>query len=193
MKYSVIIADPAWGFNDALKSMKDNVKRSAQSQYVTMSLADIKAMPVSSVVEPSGTILALWVPSTMLPDGLDVMTAWGFTFKTTVCWVKQSANKKLGFGMGRLFRGTHEIALIGTIGKVLKSLQNKSQRSAFLAQNEGHSCKPENLHVSLELMFPDAHKLELFSRRPREGWTCLGNAIDGKDITCAVNELAITP
>ena len=171
--------------------MKSDTKRSATSQYRTMTPGSIAALPVQSIVDLAGCLLALWVPSTMLQDGLNVVRAWGFDFKTTLCWVKQSPSGALGFGMGHLFRGAHEIALIGTSGKnVYKSLQNRSQRSAFFAPNDGHSRKPDNLHVSLELMFPDAVRAELFCRRPRVGWTCLGDAIDGKDITTAITELA---
>ncbi len=81
----------------------------------------------------------------------------------------------LAFGMGRLFRQTHEICLIGTKGKkVYKNLKNKSQRSVSFALNEGHSIKPKYLQDSLDLMFPDANKLEMFARRDRDGWTCVG-------------------
>ena len=104
-------------------------------------------------------------------------------------------NDILGFGMGRLFRASHEICLIGINNTgIYKSLQNKSQRSVCLATNEGHSIKPEALHDSLELMFgKDANKIELFARRPKTGWTCLGNEIDGRDIRDAINDIVDEP
>jgi N6-adenosine-specific RNA methylase IME4 len=91
--------------------------------------------------------------------------------------------------MGRLFRQTHEICLIGTRGKIYKQLANKSQRSVGFAENLRHSAKPEDLQDSLEIMFPKARKLELFARRIRPDWTCLGNEIDGKDIRDALAAL----
>jgi N6-adenosine-specific RNA methylase IME4 len=96
----------------------------------------------------------------------------------------------LGFGMGRLFRQSHEICLIGiNNNKIYRSLENKSQRSVCMAPNEGHSIKPEALHDSLELMFPNAEKIELFARREKAGWTTLGNEIDGRDIRDAIEDL----
>lgn len=100
-------------------------------------------------------------------------------------------DKILAFYMGRLFRQTHEICLIGTnSNKVYKELMNKSQRSVSLAPNLKHSAKPEDLQDSLSLMFPKATKLEMFARRERNGWTCLGNEVcDGEDITESLKKL----
>ena len=93
-------------------------------------------------------------------------------------------NDILAFGMGRLFRQTHEICLIGTNNnKIYKILENKSQRSVSFGENLKHSAKPEHLQDSLEIMFPSAKKIELFARRLRPGWECLGNEVcNGEDI-----------
>lgn len=190
-KFNVIVADPPWAFNDMLQKMKKPTKRSAVSQYQVMSAADVAKIDVPSIVDPAGCLLALWVPSTLLPAGLEVMQAWGFTFKTTVCWVKRSALGKLGFGMGHLFRASHEIALIGTVGSVVKTVQDHSQRSVFLAPNAGHSTKPDCLHKSLELMFPNANRLEMFARRTQPGWTCIGDGVTGVDINVSIQQLTL--
>jgi N6-adenosine-specific RNA methylase IME4 len=98
----------------------------------------------------------------------------------------------LGFGLGRLFRQSHEICLIGINDTgIYKSLKNKSQRSVCFSQNKGHSIKPDELHESLEKMFPYSvnERCELFARRKRDGWITIGNEIDGKDIRTAINEL----
>lgn len=200
MKYQVICADPPWGFGDKLKKMKRKVKRSADSQYKTMTIDQISTMPVKDVVDPEGCLLALWVPSSMLEDGLKVMHAWGFSLRQTYVWVKlkkdhskeSDPNNSTRVGMGRLFRQSHEIALIGIHGKsVYKNLKNKAQRSVGFDLNEGHSIKPETLHNRLDLMFPSANKLELFARRIRPNWTCLGDGIDGKDITTAILDTSL--
>lgn len=199
-KFSVIVADPAWAFNDNLKKMKRPVKRAAAAQYNVMTAAQIAAIPVADVADPLGCMLALWVPSSFLDHGLQVMKAWGFSLRQTWVWVKlkkdhakeQDPNNSTRVGMGRLFRQSHEIALIGVSGKsVYPLLQDRSQRSVGFDINVGHSIKPETLQDRLDLMFPSANKIELFARRTRPGWTCLGNAIDGKDITQVVQELAL--
>lgn len=197
-----IVSDPPWDFDDQLKKMKSKVKRSAKSQYDTMLLDEICSIDVRKLADPKGCVLILWVPSSLLIDGVTVAHAWGFKIKQTYVWAKvkkkdkkrvsEDLNDELAFGMGRLFRQTHEIALVCTSGKsVYPLLQNKSQRSVSCAENKGHSTKPENLQDSLDLMFPNANKVEMFARRVREGWTCLGNEIDGKDIRDAVQDLLV--
>lgn len=237
MKFDVIVADCPWPFADKLK-MSD-VKRSAQANYDVMTISDIQQLAVPEVCNPAGAVLCLWVPSSLLREGLDTMKAWGFHHKQTYIWVKTKKNiveetkKKvrkgavsamklirdlsdrdvkdsirdfaivladkvrkldmkntLAFGMGRLFRQTHEICLVGTSkNAIYKQLQNKSRRSVCFAENLRHSAKPEALQDSLEIMFPQTNRLELFARRVRPGWTCLGNEIDGSDIRDALDAL----
>jgi len=97
--------------------------------------------------------------------------------KQTICDEidKFDLNDVLNFYMGRTFRNTHEIAIIATKGKVTKLVKNKSQRSVFLGGIAKHSEKPEDLQNKLDLIFPQANKLELFARRARNGWLCVGN------------------
>ena len=226
--FEIIVADPPWTFSDRLK-MSD-VARGAAANYDLMSNSDIVQLPVKNFISPNGTVLALWVPSSLLQVGLDTLNAWGFSHKQTYVWVKTkkqplkdlvkvvkpsapvstnlfgitsyikhvasilksaTINSALAFGMGRLFRQTHEICLIGTSGnQVYKNLSNKSQRSVSFGENLRHSAKPEHLQDSLELMFPKAQKLELFARRHRPGWTCLGNEIcNGEDIRISLSKL----
>ena len=199
MKCQVIVADPPWGFSDGLKKMKRKVRRSAASQYKTMTPAQVAALPVPQIVDTAGCVLALLVTGRMLEHGLIVMHAWGFNLKHIFVWFKlkkgyaleKDWNRSTRVGMGRLFRQSHEIALICTHGKgVYKNLKNKGQRSVAFALNLGHSTKPDDLHRRLELMFPTVDRAELFARRVLPGWNCLGDAIDGKDIAIAIQDLA---
>lgn len=225
MKFDIIVADCPYSFSDPL-NMSD-VKRGASSQYNTMSIKQICDMKVKDIAAPDGALLALWVPSSLLQSGLDIMKSWGFEHKQTYIWVKtkkdifldfkkwvkkhilkhpqvvydkfaydrainsvlQSFNKvelkdTLSFGMGRLFRQSHELCLIGINSKgIYKKLKNKSQRSVSFCQNYKHSKKPDDLQKSLELMFPGSKKIELFARRKLNGWVCLGNEVcNGEDI-----------
>lgn len=208
MIFDVIVSDPPWSFSDRLQKMKAKTKRSAQSQYSVMTVDSIAALDVRSIANPERCVLALWVPSVLLVHGLKVMSAWGFSFKQTFVWVKTKKdvnkhvkktlakdknvdmNDLMAFGMGRLFRQSHEIALIGTMGKVYSHLDSKSERSVVFDINAGHSKKPEGLQDRLELMFPDSNKLELFARRQRQNWITLGDAVTGKDISESIHELA---
>lgn len=173
MKFSVITADPPWSFNDKLTM--SSTKRGAAANYSLLSLADIVALPVSRVAKDD-SVLALWVPSSMLSDGLSVMGAWGFKQKTIWTWVKTSKSGGLAFGMGRTFRGCSEHALIGTRGK--PKCLNRSQRNVSLDLQLAHSQKPETLQDRLELMYA-GDRLELFARRARSGWVTVGNEAPG--------------
>lgn len=216
-KFQILVADPAWGnFKDKLKM--SSVPRSADANYPTMSTLEIQQLPISSLADPDGALLALWVPSCLLQDGLDVMKMWGFKHKQTYIWVKVKKNlfsmltdyvkslldekksykdfdisKILLFGMGRLYRQSHEICLIGiNNNKIYKRISNKSQRSVSFGENLGHSTKPEHLQDSLDLMFPDSsiNKIELFARRKRKGWLCLGNEVcNNEDIRYSINNI----
>jgi N6-adenosine-specific RNA methylase IME4 len=208
-KFSIIVSDPPWLFADQLTM--SNVKRGASSNYSTMTNSEIAQLPVKDICNPDGALLALWVPSSILEDGLLVMKAYGFTLKQSWIWVKtkkdpfKNLKKKLkksnqidwdqidwndflSFGLGRLGRNMHEVVLIGTRGKIYKNLKNKSQRTVFFAPAQTkHSQKPEILQDKLELMFPgeSVKKLEMFGRRSRPGWRVIGNeALDtmGQDI-----------
>jgi N6-adenosine-specific RNA methylase IME4 len=208
MKYNVIVSDPPWPATDELKMSA--VKRGASSQYSVLDIQAIKDLKVSEITADDA-VLALWVPSWLLQEGLDTMKAWGFRQTQTHIWVKSKINplatlrKKLTpifkdpalkaitkqkilkeledfdltnvlqFFMGRLFRQTHEICLIGVKGKIYSKLKNKSQRSVHFDTNKKHSAKPETLQDMLELMFPNCTYLEMFARRSRTGWTTVGN------------------
>lgn len=199
-KFNVIISDPPWAFGDKLKKMRAKTRRSADSQYSTLTCSEIQDIDVPAIVD-DWAVLALWVPSILLFDGLAVMKAWGFQYKQIFVWTKtkkgkqkkgvqiENPNELLAFGMGRLFRQCHEIALVGTKGKVYSHLENKSQRSVTLAPNMGHSIKPDSLHERLELMFPDAKKLEMFGRRLKEGWTVIGDGTCNEDINVSIDRL----
>lgn len=230
-KFRIIVADPPWIFQDSLKM--SNVKRGAEANYDVMTMKDIRELPIKRFISPQGSLLALWVPGSLLQDGMDTMKAWGFQQKQIYVWVKTKKNESishdmrksitklaskvrkgvkkksdgkpitmryfdfevgpdlLGFGMGRLFRQTHEICLIGTSNnQIYSKLKNKSQRSVSLASNLKHSAKPEHLQDSLDIMFPKGKKLELFARRHRPGWMCLGNEIcNGEDIRVSLSKL----
>lgn len=232
-KFNIVVSDNPWAFSDHL-TMSDT-KRGSASNYGEMSNQDLINLDIKSIVDPDWCVLALWVPSSLLQIGLDVMKSWGFEQKQSYIWVKTkkepfaeqfkdiykhfkslndvwswtisgtivkraldslSLSNTLAFGMGRLTRACHEICLIGINNlNVYKHLANKSQRSVSFAPNLKHSAKPEHLQDSLELMFPDSpdntvNKIELFARRVRPGWTCIGNEIvQGEDIRDSLKNL----
>jgi N6-adenosine-specific RNA methylase IME4 len=202
-KFQVIVADNPWSFSDSLKMTE--VKRGADANYDTLSLQDIKDLPINQIADPNGCILASWTPSSMLKEGIEVLEAWGFALKQSFIWVKNKKepfkksnqvmdmNNMLAFGMGRIFRGCHEVCLIGINNTAIyKQIQDRSQRSVCFAENKGHSIKPEILQDRLEKMLPgnNIKRIEIFARRPREKWTTLGNQVgDREDIRVSLGKL----
>lgn len=197
MKFRVIVADPCWQFSD--KISMSSVPRGAAANYPTLTSKTIQELNVQSLAAKD-SVLALWCPSSLLPEGLQTVSNWGFDFKQTWIWVKtkhkpkqsDNLNDSLAFGLGRMFRQTHEIALIGTRGKIYDKLINKSQRSVFIHPATKHSVKPEGLQDMLDIMFPRVQKLEMFARRQRDKWICIGNEAPmslGEDIRDSINRL----
>jgi N6-adenosine-specific RNA methylase IME4 len=168
-KYRVIVADCPWQFSDKL-TMSD-VKRGGASHYDTMTTAALCSIPVETWCDDD-SVLALWFPAALINDAIMVTDAWKFKVKQIYTWVKTTKNNKLAFGMGSYFRGCSEYALLATRGK--PKVVSKSERNVSLSISLGHSKKPEQFQDSLEKMFPEGPYLELFARRTRPGWTCVG-------------------
>ena len=84
-KYKTIYADPPWQFQNRTGKVSPEHKR--LNRYNTMTLDEIKQLPVDDVADEKSH-LYLWVPNALLPEGLEVMKAWGFEYKTNIIWEK---------------------------------------------------------------------------------------------------------
>lgn len=180
----VLVADPAWAFEDRLAMSA--VKRGAEAQYQgTLTGDEVAALPVRELLDEHA-LGVVWVPSALLSSGLQVLEAWGFTLKQTWTWVKTrkgvaepEAPEDCAFGMGHIARNAHELALVGTRGKVGELVEDHSVRTVFFAPALPHSRKPECVQDALDRLAPRGPRLELFARRARPGWTCIGNEAPG--------------
>lgn len=168
LSYSMIMADPPWKFE--LYSAKGQ-RKSPQAHYDCMSGDDIKALPVGHLAAPD-SVLFLWATWPMLPQALEVMRAWGFTYKTGGHWHKVTASGKQAFGPGYRVRGSSEPWLLGVIGNPKTS---RSERNSIVGVVREHSRKPEEAFRWCERYMPDARRVELFSRERRPGWHSWGN------------------
>lgn len=168
--FDLIMADPPWSYT--MRSEK-GYDRSPDAHYTTMPIEAIKAMPVEALAAPN-CLLWLWAVGPMLPEALDVIRAWGFTFKTMGNWTKVGDSGKQHFGTGYLLRNAGEPFLIATRGAPKTT---KVVRSVIIAPVREHSRKPDKAFAEAERLMPDARRLELFSRQPRSGWTVWGNEV----------------
>ena len=172
-KFYTVLADPPWQFQNRTGKMAPEHKR--LNRYPTLSLEEIKAIPVQNVLQESAH-LYLWVPNALLAEGLDVMQAWGFTYKTNLIWYK--VRKDGGpdrRGVGFYFRNVTEIILFGVKGKNARTLQpGRSQENIIISRKREHSRKPDEQYKLIESCSPGPY-LEMFARGPREGWSVWGN------------------
>lgn len=179
-KYTTIYADPPWQF--ANRSGKIAPENKKLTRYGTMTLEEIKALPVSEIAADEAH-LYLWVPNALLPEGLEVMKAWGFTYKTNLIWEKtRKDGAPDGRGVGFYFRNVTEILLFGVKTKkkntTFRTLQpGRSQVNLLRAMKREHSRKPDEFITLIESCSPSPY-LELFARGVREGWDMWGNQAD---------------
>lgn len=184
--FDLIMADPPWHFDTF--SAKGEA-RAPQAHYETQGLDWIKALPIQALAADN-CLLWLWACNPMLPQAIEVLTAWGFTFKTAGTWVKRTAHGKVAFGTGYVLRSANEPFLIGTIGRPKTT---RGTRSAIMtpmltdltstaitieAMVREHSRKPDAAFDAAEQLIPEARRLELFSRQARPGWSVWGNEIN---------------
>lgn len=174
-KYGAILADPPWRFTNRSGKMAPEHKR--LGRYSTLSLQEIKEIPVS-VVAAENSHLYLWVPNALLSEGLAVMTAWGFQYKTNIIWHKiRKDGGPDGRGVGFYFRNTTEIVLFGVRGHLRTLPPGRRQVNIIRSRKREHSRKPDELYEIIEACSPEPY-LELFARGRREGWDQWGNEVD---------------
>lgn len=181
--HGTVLADPPWRFQNRTGKVAPEHHR--LSRYGTMTLEDIMALPVSRVVmEPAH--LYLWVPNALLLEGLRVLSAWGFEYKTNLVWHKvRKDGGPDGRGVGFYFRNTTELILFGVRGKNARTLDaGRSQVNIIKTQKREHSRKPDELYPIIAECSPGPY-LELFARGSRPGWTTWGNQADEYEPTWA--------
>lgn len=161
--FPVIYADPPWQYEHPISD-----SRRIENQYPTMDTESICALPVSEISAPDA-ILFLWATTPMLKHGLEVMSAWGFEYRTSMVWVKPS------IGPGQWVRQRHEYLLIGVKGYIPTPKGENKPDSVIEAPRNEHSQKPEVVYEIIESMYPEFDKVELFCRQPRINWVAWGN------------------
>lgn len=176
-KFATVLADPPWQFQNRTGKVAPEHKR--LSRYGTMMLDDIVSLPVSQLADEPAH-LYLWVPNALLPEGLRVMQAWGFKYKSNIVWHKvRKDGGPDGRGVGFYFRNTTELVLFGVRGKSARTLApGRSQVNVMRTMKREHSRKPDELYDIIEACSPGP-RIELFARGTREGWAGWGNqAVD---------------
>lgn len=179
--FKTLLADPPWQFQNRTGKMAPEHKR--LSRYGTMSLDEICALPVSDVMAPTSHCY-LWVPNALLPEGLRVLEAWGFSYKSNLVWHKvRKDGGSDGRGVGFYFRNVTELVLFGVRGKNARTLApGRRQVNLLATQKREHSRKPDEFYPIVEACSPGPY-LELFARGTRPGWAAWGNQAEDYEVS----------
>jgi N6-adenosine-specific RNA methylase IME4 len=163
--FDVILADPPWRYE-----FSETDSREVENQYPTMSLDRIKELKIPTA---ENAILFLWSPAPKLEEALQVISSWGFSYRTGAVWDKGQ------IGMGYWFRSQHEHLLLAVKGTPTTPPESVRYSSVIRSPREEHSKKPDVVYEMIEAMFPTAKKVELFARVMRMGWSSWGNQVEG--------------
>jgi len=174
-KYSILYADPPWNYNDkrTKPGPKGNKAGGAANHYSTMTLQEIKDLPVKDITEKD-SILFLWATFPNIQVALDVVAAWGFKYKTIgFNWVKTSKSGRPAIGVGHYTRANAEVCLIGIKGK--PKVVDHSISNIIMAPREEHSKKPDAVRDLIVRLVGSLPRIELFARQTAPGWDCWGD------------------
>lgn len=163
-KYQIIYADPPWRYEHPISN-----SRRIENQYPTMQLEAIKKLQIPT---DKNCVLFLWTTAPKLDESLEVLKAWGFTYRTCLIWDKEV------IGMGYWFRNQHELLLVGLKGKVSPPPTSQRVSSVFKQKRQQHSKKPDKIRELIASWYPNEKKLELFARQTTEGWDVWGDEVE---------------
>lgn len=166
-KYRVIYADPPWQYGDERAGGNHG---GAIDHYNTMSINELKNMPLSSLTEENA-VLFLWGTAPLLPEALELINAWGFKYKTNFIWDKIKHN------MGHYNSVRHELLLIATKGSCMPDNVQLFDSVQSIERTDRHSEKPEEFRKIIETLYTYGNKLEMFARKQVEGWEVFGNEL----------------
>ncbi len=172
-RFGTVMADPPWRFTNRTGKVAPEHKR--LSRYPTLELEDICALPVAEHLHETAHCY-LWVPNALLPEGLKVLEAWGFRYKSNIIWHKvRKDGGSDGRGVGFYFRNVTEVILFGVRGRNARTLApGRRQVNLFATRKREHSRKPDEQYGIIEACSAGPY-LELFGRGRRPGWTVWGN------------------
>jgi N6-adenosine-specific RNA methylase IME4 len=172
-RFGTVLADPPWRFQNRTGKMAPEHRR--LSRYETMTLEDICALPIEEITRETAH-LYLWVPNALLPEGLRVMNAWGFSYKSNLVWHKvRKDGGSDGRGVGFYFRNVTELILFGVRGKNARTFApGRRQVNLLATRKREHSRKPDEQYEIIEACSPGPY-LEVFGRGMRRGWITWGD------------------
>ncbi len=170
-RFGTVLADPPWRFTNRTGKVAPEHRR--LSRYPTLTASEIGALPIAGHLDEMAHCY-LWVPNALLPEGLAVLAAWGFAYKSNIVWHKvRKDGGPDGRGVGFYFRNVTELVLFGVRGRLRTLGPGRRQTNLLATRKREHSRKPDELYPVVEACSPGP-RLELFARYPRAGWQTWG-------------------
>jgi len=176
-QFRIIYADPPWSYKSWSGRADRSIPRRGRGvPYPTMPTSAIAALPVQELAA-ADCVLFLWVPYPFLPDGLAVLSAWGFRFKTVAfSWVKLNpSGNGFALGLGHWTRANPEICILATRGHPARA--SKGVPNLIVSPRGAHSKKPNEVRERIVALCGDLPRVELFARQHAEGWDVWGNEV----------------
>lgn len=168
-KYRVIYADPPWSYGNSGIINDDNYGHVGR-HYTSMTIQELCALPVKDLAEKDA-VLFMWVTSPLLAECFQVISAWGFQYKTSFVWDKIKHN----FGHYNSVR--HELLLVCTRGSCTPDNPKLYDSVQSIERTDTHSEKPEEFRAIIDDLYTHGRKIELFARRAVDGWDTWGNEL----------------
>ena len=168
--YSIIYADPPWRYDQKV------MQGAADRHYPTMTMDELCALPVADLAARDSALF-LWATFPKLPEALQLMKAWGFTYRSVAfVWLKKNKKADSWFqGLGFWTRGNAEICLLATRGHPKRQAANIHQ--FIISPIEFHSKKPDEAREKIVALIGDLPRVELFARQTTPGWDVWGNEV----------------
>jgi N6-adenosine-specific RNA methylase IME4 len=180
--YDIILADPPWHFE--VHDEASGSGRSPSHHYPTLTVQDILRLEVNTLANKN-CALFLWTTWPHMIDAMNVIEAWGFTYRTLAWeWIKVNKDNTLAMGTGYYFRANPEPCLLAVKGKMPVAVHDEI--NVIIAPRMAYSQKPEEQYAKIARVYPHQlypNRIELFARRPVFGWEATGLELDGIDIS----------
>lgn len=183
-KYKVIYADPPWRYgsksiiNDCQGDATHGESSKLENAYDTMNIKDIKNLPIKNIIDKDCACF-LWCTDSHLKEGIEVLEAWGFKYKTIAFnWIKKTNKNNICYNVAPWTLKSSEICLFGTRGAMTKYKKSNNVKQLIESERSQHSKKPEEAIKRIEDLFGEIPRLELFCRFPRNGWDVYGNEVE---------------
>lgn len=177
-KYNIIYADPPWKFGS--KAYQDGGRamlKLEETQYETMNIEQIKALPVKGMCEKD-CVCFLWCVDSFLKEGIELLNSWGFKYKTIAFnWIKHYESGEVCVNYAPYTLKSWEVCLVGIKGKISNIKVCDNVKGLLTDVRTKHSKKPDETRVRIEQLCGDKPRIELFARTHAEGWDCWGNEV----------------